>query len=63
MSDYYFNKLEKAGELEYGCTYKKKNEILWDMFSDREDVKARIDRDLHHLYNLKTDGEKVDWLN
>lgn len=30
MSDYYYNRLDKAGE--FNGNYKKKNEILWDMF-------------------------------
>ena len=48
MSDYYYNKLDKLGELEWN--YKKKNEIIWDMFGDWEEVISEIDWDIHMIY-------------
>ena len=69
MSDYWWNKLDKAWELwseEKEPVYKKKNEWIWDMFSDWEDVISRIDCDLHRLsyhVDLQTEEEKVAYLN
>lgn len=64
MSNYWYNKLDKAWELKWN--YKKKNEIMWDMFSDWEDVIRRIDCDLHRLtyhVDLQTEEERVEYLN
>lgn len=64
MSDYYYNKLEKAGELD--VVYKKKNEILWDMFGDWEMAADEIMDDIHSLrvrYDLQTEKAKVEYLN
>jgi len=64
MSNYWYNKLDKAWELKWN--YKKKNEIIRDMFSDREDVIARIECDIHsiqHRYDIKTEEDKLDYLN
>ena len=39
---------------------------MWDMFSDREDVIARIECDIHsiqHRYDIKTEEDKLDYLN
>ena len=64
MSNYWYNKLEKAGELTCGeWNHKEKYNLEWDMFSDWEDVIARIDWDLHSLYNMKTEEGRVDYLN
>lgn len=67
MSDYWYNKLDKAGELwseGKEPVYKKKNEIMWDMFSDWEDAIARIDCELHYLsIGRYTEQEKVEHLN
>lgn len=69
MSDYWYNKLDKAGELwseDKEPVYKKKNEIMWDMFSDWEDVISRIDWDLRDVYNkyiCPTEEDKVAHLN
>ena len=64
MSDYYYNLLEKRWELAWN--YKKKNEIIWDMFGDWEEVISEIDWDLHMMnyrYDVKTEQDKLDWLN
>lgn len=64
MSDYYYEKLEKAWELE--GNYKKKNEILWDMFSDWESVIGEIGWEIHMLSqraDLQSEKDKVDYLN
>lgn len=66
MHDYYYNKLEKAWELNCDWKYKKKNEILWDMLGDWEFVQTEIDGDLRVVYNnyrLPTEQDKLDWLN
>lgn len=67
MSNYWWNKLNKAWELwseDKDPVYKKKNEIMWDMFSDREDVISRIDWELHCLsIGRYTEQEKVEHLN
>ena len=67
MSNYYYNKLDKAGELgsrDKEPVYKKKNEILRDMFYDWETVISEIDWDIH-LLNIwtETEEEKLDYLN
>lgn len=64
MSNYYYNLLEKRWELAWN--YKKKNEIIWDMFWDWEMAISEIDDDLHALnyrYDLKTEEDKLGWLN
>ena len=66
MSDYYYNKLDKLWELDCDGNYKKKNEIIWDMFGDWEEVISEIDCDLHSLtwrYDLKTEEDKLIYLN
>jgi hypothetical protein len=52
MSNYYYNKLDKAGELgsrDKEPVYKKKNEIIRDMFWDWEMVISEIDWEIHLL--------------
>lgn len=62
MSDYYYNKLDKLGELTCGeWKHKEKNNLIWDMFSDWEDVLVRIDCDLRFCRG--TEEEKLDYLN
>lgn len=66
MSDYYYNKLEKAGELDCDWKYKKKNEILWDMFGDWEEVISEIDWEIHMIhcwYWEWGEEEKLAYLN
>jgi len=66
MHDYYYNKLEKAWELNCDWKYKKKNEVLWDMLGDWEFVQTEIDDDLRAVYNeyhFPTEQDKLDWLN
>ena len=67
MRDYYYNLLEKRWELAWN--YKKKNEIIWDMFGDWEEVIWEIDWGVRHVscpafvWYYRTEKEKVDYLN
>ena len=64
ISDYWYNKLSKSWELK--GNYKKKNEILWDMFWDWEMVIGEIDWEIHMLSqraDLHKEEDKVEYLN
>lgn len=68
MSDYYYNRLDKLGELTCGeWKHKEKNNIVWDMFWDWEEVISEIECELHHnvknSYICPTEQDRVDYLN
>lgn len=64
VSESYYNKLDKLWELN-GC-YKNKNEIIWDMFWDWEEVISEIYWDLHIIKigcGFDTEWDRLNYIN